>query len=139
MIQIQKKTVLKKTKSGSSRTETITIGFIRKSLRKKKPVAGPVVIRNKTGWVSRELTEARNAIIEATFNNIWHTPLWGVISALTSVYLQYLLILLPGLSPVVATGAALFGSYIVAALLLSYLRRFTVWGAGKLKGFFRRK
>lgn len=139
MIEIQKKTVLKKTKSGSSRTETITIGLTRKSRRKKKTVASPVTVRNKPSWVSRELTEARNAVIEATFNNIWHTPLWGFISALIPLYLPYLLILFPGLSPLVATGSALFVSYILAALLLSYLRRLVVWGAGKLKNIFRKK
>jgi len=139
MIQIQKKTVLKKTKTGSSRTETISIGLTRKSRRRKKTVASPNAVRNKPSWLASELTEARNTIIEATFNNIWHTPLWGFISALTPLYLPYLLILFPGLPPVVAMGSAVFVSYILAALLLSYLRRLVVWGAGKLKNIFRKK
>lgn len=139
MIQIQKKTVLKKTKTGSSRTETISIGLTRKSHRRKKTVASPNAVRNKPSWLASELTEARNTIIEATFNNIWHTPLWGFISALIPLYLPYLLILFPGLPPVVAMGSAVFVSYILAALLLSYLRRLVVWGAGKFKRLFRKK
>lgn len=139
MFEKKKTTVLKKSSTTTTLTETTTFGFAKKSRRKKDSKTGKNGKEKGTGWVSRELTEARNTIIEATFNNIWHTPLWGFISAFIPLYLPYLLILFPGVSPVVAMGSAVFVSYILAALLLSYLRRFTVWGAGKLKNLFRKK
>lgn len=132
---IMKKTVVnKKTKTGTTRTETTTFGFSRKSRRKKKPA-----VNHNTGWFKREMTEVGNTIIEATFNNLWHTPLWVAITTWMLFYLQYLLVLVPGLPVVFAAGAVLVVSFFAAALLLAYLRRFVVWGAGKVKGFFRRK
>ncbi|WP_313159036.1 hypothetical protein [Mixta calida] len=117
-----------KQKAQNFSTEVKATGITRMSRRKKF-----------FDFVKNEAKEARNTITEATFNNLWHTPICAAIYAFVNQYLHYLLVLIPGLSPVIAAAAALYCSYIVAALLLSYLRRFTVWGAGKLKNIFGRK
>ena len=139
MFEKKKTMVLKQSATTITFTETTTFGFVEKSHRKKGGKSGQNVKEKGAGWVSHELTEARNTIIEATFNKFWHTTIWGSISALIPLYLPYLLILFPGLPPVVAMGSAVFVSYILAALLLSYLRRLVVWGAGKFKNLFRKK
>lgn len=90
-------------------------------------------------FIKNEVREARNTITEATFNNLWHTPACAAIYAFVNQYLHYLLVLVPGLSPVIAAAVGLYCSYILAALLLSYLRRLVLWGAGKLKSLFRKK
>lgn len=117
-----------KNKAQNTSTEENATGIIRMSRRKKF-----------FSFIKNEAREARNTITEATFNNLWHTPICAAIYAFVSQYLHYLLVLVPGLSPVIAAGFGLYCSYILAALFLSYLRRFAVWGAGKLKDLFRKK
>ena len=93
----------------------------------------------KQSWIGKEKVEVRNAVIEACFNNIWHTALCSAITGASSGYvaafLPYVLVIFPGVSPVVAGVAVGFMTYIVAAVMLSYLRRLVVWGGGKLKNW----
>lgn len=129
------KEVERQTKNGRSYIREETWGF---GWQSDKDTAKKGADK-KQSWISKEKDEVRNAVIEACFNNIWHTPLCfaitGVSSAYVAAFLPYVFVMFPWLSPVAAGYAIAVMTYIVAAVVLSYLRRFTVWGGGKLKGW----
>lgn len=125
------KEVEHQTENGRTYTRETTWDFLWN--RRNKTELAPSSVEKTRGWLRHEITEGRNTLIEAAFNNFWHTPLWLALTAYLSIYTPYLLMLIPWLTPYAAGLAIAFVSYLIVALGLSYLRRFVVWGAGKLK------
>lgn len=128
------KEVERQTKNGRTYTKETTWCLFW-NRRKKKRTTGEGIEKIKS-WFQKEIAEGRNTLIEASFNNFWHTPLCLALTAYFSIYTPYLLMLMPWLTPYAAGLAIAFVSYLLAALILSYLRRLVVWGAGKLKKLF---
>lgn len=129
------KEVERQTQNGRTYTKETTWGLSRSRRKKTKAASSGAV--NKKRWYQKEITEIYNTVVEASFNKWWHTGLCTVLTSYAAPYLQYLLVLIPGLPPVMAYAVLVYLCYVTAAVILSYLRRFTVWGTGKLKDMFQ--
>lgn len=126
------KEVERQTENGRIYTKETTWGFFSNRRRKRKTAGGGDKVK---GWVRNEVTEVRNTLIEATFNSFWHTPICSAITTFLTLYTPYFAVI-----PVIPKAIILFlialVGYLTAALILSYARRFVVWGAGKIKRLF---
>lgn len=124
--------VERQTENVRTYTKETTWEFYWNPRKKRKSAACGEKIK---GWIRNEVTEARNTLIEAAFNNLWHTPLWYAVTYYLAIYWHYI-VLIPGVTPVTAGLIIIFVSYLIAALILSYLRRFILWVPGKVKKLF---
>lgn len=132
-----KKTVRKverQTKKGQTHTTETTWGFSwnRRSRKRTNKDA-----RKKQSWYQKEISEIGNTVIEACFNKWWHTAIFLTFSNHMIVYMQYLLVLIPWLPPVAVSAAAVLLSYVAAAVILFYFRRFAVFGFRKIKNLLQ--